>query len=150
MLQCRQNYTLSHTEDRFVAYSTRNYGHGASFTYFHLPAISQCDHHASIQIDDQGTFRPTSRQQSYDWRHYPPKLQFMAARPTSPLCIRVVSSGPALVGALHSTPKTVTFFTCKCNSGTYHNRYTQQPNVWQLIRQVALLLTLIQRFGLKF
>ena len=27
--------------------------YGASFTHFHLTAISQCNNHASAQIDDQ-------------------------------------------------------------------------------------------------
>ena len=53
MLQFRQNSTLYHTTHRFFTYITRRYGHGASFTCFHLTAISQCDYHASVQIDSQ-------------------------------------------------------------------------------------------------
>ena len=53
MLQRRQNSTLNHTAHRFVAHSTYNYGHGARFEHFHLTAISQCEHHASVQIDSQ-------------------------------------------------------------------------------------------------
>ena len=33
--------------------STCNYGHRESFALFHLAAISQCNHHASAQIDGQ-------------------------------------------------------------------------------------------------
>ena len=37
----------------FVTQSTRHYGYGASFTRFHLTAISQLNQHASAQIDGQ-------------------------------------------------------------------------------------------------
>ena len=53
MLQSGQNSIQNLTAHRFVAYSTRNYGHRASFTCFHLTAISQRDHHASVQISGQ-------------------------------------------------------------------------------------------------
>ena len=53
MLQQGQNSTLNHTAHRIVAHSTRNYGHRASFVYFHLTAVSQNDHHASVQINGQ-------------------------------------------------------------------------------------------------
>ena len=36
------------------------------------------------------------------------------------------------------------------NIGTYHDRYTQQSNAWQGIRQVTLLVTLTQSFGSQF
>ena len=53
MLQCGQDSTLNHAAHRFVAHSTRNYGHIASFAYFHLTTISQRDHHASVLNDSQ-------------------------------------------------------------------------------------------------
>ena len=53
MLQFSQNSALNHTEHRFFAHITRNYGHRASFTCFHLTAVSQHDQHASIQINNQ-------------------------------------------------------------------------------------------------
>ena len=51
MLQSGQNSTLNHTSHRFVAYNTRKYGQRASFTCFHLTAVSHCDQHASVQIN---------------------------------------------------------------------------------------------------
>ena len=111
MLQPGQNSTLNHTEHRFVAHSTHNYGHGASFACFHLTAISQRDHHASVQINGQVVlFDQLRGNKAMAGSHCPPKLQFQAARPTSPLCNRVVSSGPALVGAIHERPKNCNFF----------------------------------------
>ena len=56
MLQRGQNSTLNHTEHRFVANSICNYGSRASFACFHLTAVSQCEHHASVQINDQMVF----------------------------------------------------------------------------------------------
>ena len=53
MLQYGQDSTLNHTEHRFFAQSTRNYGHIASFARFHLTTISQGDHHASVLNDSQ-------------------------------------------------------------------------------------------------
>ena len=53
MLQSRNNSTLNHILHRFFAHSTHNYGHAASFVYFHLTAISQHDYHASVQINGQ-------------------------------------------------------------------------------------------------
>ena len=53
MLQGRQNSTLNHTEHRFITHSTGNYGHGASLAHFHLTAVSQHDHRASVQIENQ-------------------------------------------------------------------------------------------------
>ena len=53
MLQFRQNPILNQITHRFVAHSTRNYGYGASFTRFHLTAVSQQNYHASAQIDSQ-------------------------------------------------------------------------------------------------
>ena len=49
MLQCGQYSTLNHAVHRFIAHSTRNYGHITSFSCFHLTTIRQCDHHASVQ-----------------------------------------------------------------------------------------------------
>ena len=49
-----------------------------------------------------------------------------------------------------SIPKTVTFFVCRRDFGTYHDRYTQQSNAWQRIRQVTLLVTLTQSFRSQF
>ena len=48
-----QNSTLNYIVHRFIAHGTCNYRHGASFSYFHLTAVSQRDHHASVQIDGQ-------------------------------------------------------------------------------------------------
>ena len=53
MLQRGQNSKLNHTAHRFIAHSERNYRHGASFAYFQPTTVSQCDHHASVQIDGQ-------------------------------------------------------------------------------------------------
>ena len=53
MLQRGQDSTLNHTAHRFVAHSTYNYSHEASFACFHLTAVSQRDHHASVQINSQ-------------------------------------------------------------------------------------------------
>ena len=46
-----------------------------------------------------------------------------------------------------SIPKIINFFACRRIFWTYYNRYTQHSNAWQRIRQVILLLTLIQSFG---
>ena len=37
----------------FFAHSTPKYRHRASFTHFYLTAVSQRDHHASVQINSQ-------------------------------------------------------------------------------------------------
>ena len=133
MLQCRKNSTLNHTEHRFVAHSTRNYGHRSSFARFHLAAVSQCDHHASVQIDGQVVLFDQLRgnkAMAGTAVHCSPKLPscFTAASLTSPLCNRVVSSDPALVGVLHEHHKKCNFFTCRRGFSTYHNRYRKQSN----------------------
>ena len=53
MLQFGKNSTLNHEKYRFVAYSICYFGHGASFARFHLTAVCQCDHHASVQVNGQ-------------------------------------------------------------------------------------------------
>ena len=52
-----------------------------------------------------GTFWPTLQQKSCGWHHYQPKQQHPVIIPTSFLCNRVVSSGLALLGAVHEHPK---------------------------------------------
>ena len=44
---------LNHTAHRFVAHSTRYCGYRATFAHFHLTAISQHGHYASVQINGQ-------------------------------------------------------------------------------------------------
>ena len=56
MLQSRHNSILNYAAHKFVAHSTCNYRHRASFACFHLTAISQRDHHASVQVIGQIVF----------------------------------------------------------------------------------------------
>ena len=53
MLELWQVSTLNQTVHGFVAYSTYNYGYGASFRCCHLTAISQCNYHSSAKNDSQ-------------------------------------------------------------------------------------------------